>query len=163
MFEIMRSSVLLVCFVILLATAFAVAEDEDYLDVIGPSGTMTGANYSVYGSAFEEFMGSAPVERNLSSYPDYLIEFLDKGPGRTVTNYSLYSPAFEDFMNLSKEGRQNVSSYPAYLSRFLSQSPDAIRTNYSLYSPAFEDFMNLSKEGRQNVSSYPAYLSRFLN
>lgn len=66
-------SFILVCFATLSAVTFAavaVAEDEGYLDVIGPSSTMTGANYSEYGSAFEEFMGKAPAERNLSSYPD---------------------------------------------------------------------------------------------
>ncbi len=157
------SSFLLVCSVILFATALAGAEDDGYLEVIGSAGTMTGANYSEYGSAFEEFMASAPGERNLSSYPDYLVDFLEESPEPQVTNYSLYSPAFESFMNLSTEARLNLSSYPDYLSRFLNQSPEAVRTNYSLRSPAFEDFMNLSTEGRLNLSSYPDYLSRFLS
>jgi hypothetical protein len=157
------SSFLSVCSVILFATALAGAEDDGYLEVIGSAGTMTGANYSEYGSAFEEFMASAPGERNLSSYPDYLVDFLEESPEPQVTNYSLYSPAFESFMNLSTEARLNLSSYPDYLSRFLNQSPEAVRTNYSLRSPAFEDFMNLSTEGRLNLSSYPDYLSQFLS
>ena len=116
------SSFLLACSAILLAAALAGAEeDEGYLDVIGPAGTMTGANYSEYGSAFEEFMASAPAERNLSSYPDYLVNFLEKEPERTATNYSLYSPAFEDFVNQSNEGRLNLSSRPDYLSWFLDR------------------------------------------
>ena len=139
-------SFILVCFVLLLfAPAFAGTEDEGYLDVVGPSGTMVGADYSEYGSAFEEFMGKAPAERNLSSYPDYLVEFLETGPERTATNYSLYSPAFEIFMNQSREGRINLSSYPDYLSWFLNQSPE----NLSIRS--------------WNLSSYPDYLSWFLN
>jgi hypothetical protein len=147
----MRSLFLPICFAILLASAFAVAEDEGYLDVIGPSGTVTGANYSEYGSAFEEFMSNAPAERNLSSYPDYLVDFLEAGPKRTVTNYSLYSPAFEAFMNRSPEnlsgrGRLNLSSYPDYLGRFLNESSE-----------------NLSSRGRLNLSSYPDYLGRFLS
>lgn len=157
------SSFLLVCSVILLATAFAGAEDEDYLEVIGSAGTMTGANYSEYGSAFEEFMASAPGERNLSSYPDYLVDFLEGNPEHPVTNYTLYSPAFESFMNLSTDGRLNLSSYPDYLSQFLNQTPETVRTNYSLYNPAFEDFMNLSAEKRLNTTSYPDYLGWFSN
>jgi len=137
-------SFILVCFVLLLATAFAGAEDG-YLDVVGPSGTMASASYSEYGSAFEEFMGSAPAERNLSSYPDYLVEFLDEGPQRSETNYSLYTPAFEIFMNQSSKGRVNLSSYPDYLGRFLDQSPE-----------------NLSSRS-WNLSSYPDYLSWLLN
>jgi len=139
------TSFILVCFAILSAVAFAVAEDEGYLDVVGPSGTMTGADYSEYGSAFEEFMGRAPAERNLSSYPDYLVAFLEEGPKGIETNYSLYSPAFEIFMNQSRNERINLSSYPDYLSRFLNQSSE-----------------NLSSRG-WNISSYPDYLSWFLS
>ncbi len=158
------SSFLLVCSLILLATAFGEVEgDEDYLEVIGSAGTMTKANYSEYGSAFEEFMASAPGERNLSSYPDYLTDFLEGTPETAATNYSIYSPAFEDFMNLSAEGRLNLSSYPDYLSQFLNQSKKRSSTNYSHYSPAFEDFLNLSTEGRLNLMSYPDYLSQFLS
>jgi hypothetical protein len=138
-------SFVLVCLILLFAKAIAGAEDEGNLNVVGPSGTMAGANYSEYGSAFEEFMGGAPAERNLSSYPDYLVEFLEKGPERTAANYSLYSPAFEIFMNQSREGRVNLSSYPDYLGRFLNQSPE-----------------NLSSRS-WNLSSYPDYLSWFLN
>jgi hypothetical protein len=144
-------SFVLVCFILFffLATAIAGAEDEGYLDVVGPSGAVAGANYSEYGSAFEKFMGSAPAERNLSSYPDYLVEFLETGLKRIETNYSLYSPAFEIFMNTSRGGRVNLSSYPDYLGRFLNESNSGDhRTNYSFYSPAFEIFMNTSREGR---------------
>ncbi|HOO52648.1 MAG TPA: hypothetical protein PLM24_02565 [Methanothrix sp.] len=138
-------SFILVCLILLFATAIAGAEDEGYLNVVGPSGTIAGANYSEYGSAFEEFMGRASAERNLSSYPDYLVEFLDEGPERTATNYSLYSPAFEIFMNQSRGRRVNLSPYPDYLSRFLNQSSE-----------------NLSSRS-WNLSSYPDYLSWFLN
>lgn len=138
-------SIILVCFAILLTPAFAGVEDEGYLDAVGPSGTMPGTSYSEYGSAFEEFMGTAPAERNLYSYPDYLVEFLDRETGRTATNYSLYTPAFEIFMNQSIEGRLNLSSYPDYLGRFLNQSSE-----------------NLSIRG-WNHSSYPDYLIWFLN
>jgi hypothetical protein len=141
-------SFILVCFATLSAVTFAavaIAEDEGYLDVVGPSGTMTSANYSEYGSAFEEFMGRAPAERNLSPYPDYIVAFLGEGPKGIETNYSLYSPAFEIFMNQSRRERENLSSYPDYLSQFLNQSPE-----------------NLSR-GVWNVSSYPDYLSWFLS
>lgn len=139
------TSFILVCFAILSAVAFAGAEDEGYLDVVGPSGSMIGANYSEYGSAFEEFMGRVPAERNLSSYPDYLVAFLDEGPKETATNYSLYSPAFEIFMNQSRREHVNLSSYPGYLSRFLNQSSE-----------------NFSSRG-WNISSYPNYLIWFLS
>ncbi len=140
-------SFILACFIFLslLATAIVGAEDEGYLGVVGPSGTMSGADYSEYGSAFEEFMDSAPAGRNHSSYPDYLVEFLEKGPERTEPNYSFYSPAFEIFMNQSIQGRINLSSYPDYLGRFLNQSPE-----------------NLSSRS-WNLSSYPGHLSWVLN
>ena len=163
---------ILACFILLplIATAIVGAEDEGYLDVVGPSGTMAGANYSEYGSAFEEFMGRAPVERNLSSYPDYLVEFLDEGPERIETNYSLYSPAFEIFMNQSIEGRINLSSYPDYLGRFLNQSPENLSSrswNLSSYPGYLSWFLNQSPENLSsrswNHSSYPDNLSWFLN
>jgi len=163
-------SFILVCLVILLAPAFAGAEDEGYLDVVGPSGTMTSASYSEYGSAFEEFMGRAPAEGNLSSYPDYLVEFLEREPGRTATNYSLYTPAFEIFMNQSIEGRLNLSSYPDYLGRFLNQNAENLSSrdwNLSSYPDYLSWFLNQSSENLSsrgwNLSSYPNYLSWFLN
>jgi len=150
----MMSSFLHVFFAILAVSAFAVAEGEGYLDVIGPSGTMRGANYSEYGSAFEEFMASAGAERSLSSYPEHLVHFLENGPRPTATNYSLnyslYSPAFETFINqssenLSRRGLMNLSSYPDYLGRFLNGSSE----NSSSRLP--------------NLPSYPEYLRRFLS
>jgi hypothetical protein len=58
---------------------------------------------------------------NLSSYPDYLIRFLNDTPDALRINYSRYSPAFEEFMNATIEGRRNLSSYPDYLRWFLDR------------------------------------------
>jgi len=161
---ILRSSYILLAFSLatsplFLATALG---EEDYLGVLGPRGVVAGANYSEYGSAFDEFM-TGPSERNLSSYPDYLVEFLEGREEEHVANYSLYSPAFDEFMNLSKNRSLNLSSYPDYLIRFLNDTPDTLRINYSRYSPAFEEFMNATIEGRKNLSSYPDYLRWFLD
>ena len=161
---ILRSSYMLLAFSLafnplFLATAL---DEEDYLGVLGPRGVIAGANYSEYGSAFEEFM-TGPSERDLSSYPDYLVEFLEGRGEPPIANYSQYSPAFEEFMNLSKMRSLNLSSYPDYLIRFLNDTPDALRINYSRYPPAFEEFMNATREVRPNLASYPGYLRWFLD
>ncbi|MDF0590608.1 hypothetical protein [Candidatus Methanocrinis natronophilus] len=142
-----------------LATALG---EEDYLGVLGPRGVVAKANYSEYGSAFEEFM-TGPTERNLSSYPDYLVEFLEGRDEPPIANYSQYTPAFEEFMNLSKRSKLYPSSYPDYLIRFLNDTQEPLRINYTRYSPAFEEFMNATREGRENLTSYPDYLRWFLN
>lgn len=158
-----RSSYIILAFTIASATLFLATAlgEEDYLGVLGPRGVVTGANYSQYGSAFEEFM-TGPSEKNLSSYPDHLLEFLEGRKEDPVANYSLYSPAFEEFMNISMRRSLNLSSYPDHLIRFLNDTPDGLRINYSIYSPAFEEFMNATREGHKNLSSYPDYLRSFL-
>ncbi|GEM_PF-483774 len=168
----MRSSSLLV-FAILAAPALVVAQEEGYLDVVGPSGTMGRANYSEYGPAFEEFMSRSGPERNLSSYPEHLVDFLERGPQRTATNYSIYSPAFEAFinrrpLNLSRRGLINLSSYPDYLGRFLNGSSENLSgplPNLSSYPDYLGSFLNGSSENLSrplpNPSSYPDYLGSF--
>lgn len=159
--DIMRSwYILLVSSLIFSATAL---DGEDYLEVIGPSGRIAGANYSEYGPGFQEFVAEAPGGRNPSSYPAYLIDFLERNTKAPGANYSHYSPAFDQFMNMSDGRRMDVSIYPEYLRWFLSDTPESFRTNYSHYSPAFEDFMNMSGRRQLNLSSYPEGLSRFLS
>ncbi len=158
----MRSSYILLAFsLIFTAAAQEDGEGEDYLGVIEPSGFIAGANYSEYGSAFEELM-AGPPEQNLSSYPDYLVEFLEEERELPSANYSLYSPAFEEFMNLSNRSSLNLSSYPEYLVQYLNRSPDALRADYALRPPTFEEFMNLSNRSSLDPSSYPRYLRWFL-
>ena len=115
---------------------------DDYLGVIGPSGTISGANYSEYGRGLQEFVAKGPGERNLSAYPGYLADFLDRDSGLARANLSHYSPAFEEFMNITAGWRQSLSAYPEGLRRFLNESESPLRTNLSQYSPALEEFMN---------------------
>ncbi len=136
----MRFVLIALALILVLFTPGQTAEDEDYLGMIDPGGTMAGTNYSEYTPAFAEFMIVGPVERNLSAYPPYLGVFLDLPLGVAAINYSMYSQAFAEFMSAGPVER-NFSAYPPYLGSFLDLPLEAAAINYSRYSPAFAEFI----------------------
>ena len=137
----MRFVLIALALILVLFTPGQTAEDEDYLGMIEPGGTMTGANYSEYTRAFAEIVGTGPLERNLSAYPPYLGSFLDLPLEAAAINYSRYSPAFAAFMSAGPLER-NFSAYPPYLGSFLDPPLVAMTINYSRYTPAFAEFMD---------------------
>ena len=153
------------CALILLTVLVSLGVDEeDYLGVIGPTGTVSEANYSQYAPAFRAFVTAGPVERNLSAYPAYLGSFLDQPPETAVINYGNYTPAFGTFMTTGP-AKRNLSAYPAYVGRFLDQPTEIAVINYSDYTPAFGEFMggrNESRGVRLSLESYPAWMRAYL-
>lgn len=143
--------ILLVPALLVSATAGGV---EDYLGAIGPFGTISGANYSEYGRGFQEFVAGSPGERDLSAYPGYLADFLERDSGLARANYSHYSPAFEEFMKITAGWRQNLSAYPEGLRRFLNESESPLRTDLSQYSPAVEEFMDPASGIRRGAAEF---------
>jgi len=158
----------LVCSLMFSASVLCdVVDQEDYLGVIGPAGTVTGVNYSEYTPAFEEFIINDSKAQNLTGYPEHLSRFLEGPLQTTAINYSLYPDVFRKFIFTGPESR-NLSGYPEHLSRFLEEPPEIVAINYTEYTPAFEIFMIGGNESEQNESerlsleSYPAWMRAYL-
>ena len=143
----MRFVLIALALIMVLFTPGQTAEDEDYLGMIDLGGTMTSANYSEYTPAFAEFVGTGPLERNLSAYPPYLGDFLDSSLDVVPINYSRYSSAFAEFIDAGPI-EWNLSAYPPYLGDFLDSTLDVVPINYSRYSSAFTELIDAIPKNR---------------